>query len=212
MAEAKSPRYMCAHAQRLGAAVGAEPPEENGGGEEKAGHLPPAALIERRQGETIFGCRRFEPQPEQLPHELDRVPVYRGQHVEANDLDGDETAEQRGNSEEAQIDGANLGIAQPAEEVDVCGYTGARPVAVPHGHAHVGWAVNLNAREDILIFDHFHSSPDQDQIGRSSHQFHHSGQPEVQNGPLMTMQTALQNTAASARNRPSLWMPSVPTE
>ena len=31
---------------------------------------------------------------------------------------------------------------------------------------------------------------------------HHSGQPRVQNGPLITMHTALQNTADNARNSP----------
>jgi len=48
------------------------------------------------------------------------------------------------------------------------------------------------------------------QIGRLSHQFHHSGQPRVQNGPLITMQTALQKPADSARKSPSRWMPSDP--
>ncbi|BDL40102.1 hypothetical protein MSPGM_26920 [Methylorubrum sp. GM97] len=48
--------------------------------------------------------------------------------------------------------------------------------------------------------------------GRLSHQPHHSGHPCVQKGPEMTMQTALQNPAESARNRPSRWMPSVPIE
>ena len=38
-------------------------------------------------------------------------------------------------------------------------------------------------------------------IGRFSHQPHHSGQPRVQNGPLITMHTALKKTAASARTR-----------
>jgi hypothetical protein len=50
------------------------------------------------------------------------------------------------------------------------------------------------------------------QIGRSSHQFHHSGQPRVQNGPEMMMHTAAQKPDASARIRPSRWMPSVPTD
>ena len=34
----------------------------------------------------------------------------------------------------------------------------------------------------------------------------------VQKGPLMTMQTALQKPADSARNNPRRWMPSVPME
>src|SRR4051812_31841389 len=55
------------------------------------------------------------------------------------------------------------------------------------------------------------SSP-YDQIGRLSHQSHHSGQPRVQNGPLMMMQTALQKPAERARNSPSRWMPSVPID
>jgi hypothetical protein len=63
----------------------------------------------------------------------------------------------------------------------------------------------------ILVFSH-DVSPAQRQTGRLSHQFHHSGQPRVQNGPLMTMQTALQKPALSARNRPRRWMPSAPIE
>ena len=75
----------------------------------------------------------------------------------------------------------------------------------------------LHVREEILIFRHGFScgsyfSGHWAQIGRFSHQPHHSGQPRVQNGPLMTMHTALKNTAASARNRPRRWMPSVPIE
>jgi len=44
------------------------------------------------------------------------------------------------------------------------------------------------------------------QIGKFSHQLHHSGQPRVQNGPLMMMHTADQNPAESARNRPRRWI------
>jgi hypothetical protein len=49
-------------------------------------------------------------------------------------------------------------------------------------------------------------------IGICSHQFHHSGQPLVQNGPLSTMQTALQKAALMARNRPRRWMARAPME
>ena len=40
----------------------------------------------------------------------------------------------------------------------------------------------------------------EDQIGRLRHQFHHSDQalPSDHNGPLITMQTALKNTADNA--------------
>ena len=41
------------------------------------------------------------------------------------------------------------------------------------------------------------------QIGSSSHQFHHSGQPRDQKGPEMMMHTADQKPALSARNSPS---------
>jgi hypothetical protein len=58
----------------------------------------------------------------------------------------------------------------------------------------------------------FTSEAISDQIGMFSHQLHHSGQPRVQNGPLMTMQTALKKTAAIARKRPRRWMPSEPIE
>ena len=50
------------------------------------------------------------------------------------------------------------------------------------------------------------------QIGMFSHQVHHCGQPAVQNGPLIRMQTALKKPAPNARNSPNRWMPSVPME
>ena len=49
-------------------------------------------------------------------------------------------------------------------------------------------------------------------MGRFSHQPHHSGQPRLQNGPLMTMHKALKATAAIAKNTPKRWMPKVPME
>ena len=76
-----------------------------------------------------------------------------------------------------------------------------------------GWTADLNPGEDVLVLAMVRLPPvAMRQIGRLSHQLHHSGQPRVQNGPLMMMQTALQKPADSARNRPRRWMPSVPIE
>ena len=52
-----------------------------------AGHQPPAALVQRRERQAVLRRRRLERQPEQLAHELHRVPVHLGQHVEADDVE-----------------------------------------------------------------------------------------------------------------------------
>ena len=45
------------------------------------------------------------------------IPVHRGQHVETDDLDRDEAAEQRGDAGPAEIDRADLRVADLAEPV-----------------------------------------------------------------------------------------------
>jgi hypothetical protein len=40
-------------------------------------------------------------------------------------------------------------------------------------------------------------------MGMFNHQPHHSGQPRLQNGPLITMHNALNQTAAKAKNNPT---------
>ena len=118
---------------------------------------------------------------------------------------------------EAKVDRSDLRVADLAQPVEMQGVPLPRPVAAVERHAGVGGRMDLGPREDILIFGHrdllsLLSSSLQAQIGRFNHQFHHSGQPRVQNGPLMTMQIALQNAALSARKSPRRWMPSVPIE
>jgi len=79
------------------------------------------------------------------------------------------------------------------------------------GNTKLRGMVQLNLSEDILISGHNLFSPHA-QIGKFSHQVHHSGQPLVQRGPLMTIQTALQKPAFSASSKPTRWIPIVPTE
>ena len=84
------------------------------------------------------------------------------------------------------------------------------------------WALDTAARRHMpLHVVHSWSIPlppvglgpaPQRQIEKWRDRSHHSAQPSLQYGPLMMMQTALQNTADSARKRPSRWMPSVPIE
>ena len=125
----------------------------------------------------------------------------------------DEAADQRDDAQRAEIDRPDLRVADLAQPVgEPRRAAGARRSSPADGMPGSGGATDLNAGEDVLIFGHVHVLPLSDQIGRSSHQFHHSGQPSVQNGPLMMMQTALQKPASSARNRPRRWMPSVPIE
>ena len=112
---------------------------------------------------------------------------------------------------EAEIERPDLRITELAEPVRKPGVAAARPRAGVDGDPHVRCAADLYAREDVLIFSHV-VSPHWLQIGSFSHQPHHSGQPRVQNGPLMTMHTALQKPADSARKSPNRWIPSEPIE
>ena len=79
---------------------------------------------------------------------------------------------------------------------------GAIVFLVTNGDTGVIGRSDLHLGKNILIFSH-DMVPSQYQTGSSSHQFHHSGQPRVQNGPLMTMHTALQNAAEIATNTPT---------
>ena len=101
----EGPGDVRAHPELARALVHAHPPQKNRGGEEEAGHQPPAALLERREDrQSVLRQRRLEREPEQLADELDRVPVHRGQHVEADDLDRDDAADDRQKARRAEIE------------------------------------------------------------------------------------------------------------
>mmetsp|Transcript_53735 Transcript_53735/g.126556 ORF Transcript_53735/g.126556 Transcript_53735/m.126556 type:complete len:464 (-) Transcript_53735:3682-5073(-) len=206
----EGPGHVRAHAELAGAPVHAHPPQQDGRGEEEAGQQPPAALVQRWQPQAIARRWRLERQPRQLAHELDRVPAHRGPHVQPDDLDRDEAADQRPHAQPAQVDGPELRVADAAEQMHVGGAAAALVLIPPERHTGVGRSGDLHAREKVLVVGHV-AAP-YFQTGRLSHQLHHSGQPRVQKGPLMTMQTALQKPAESARNKPRRWMPSVPME
>ena len=59
--------------------------------------------------------------------------------------------------------------------------------------------MHLHAGENVLIFQD--CALPYFQTGKLSHQLHHSGQPRVQNGPLMMMHTALKNTIATVERQ-----------
>ncbi|OMP10510.1 hypothetical protein CCACVL1_00915, partial [Corchorus capsularis] len=208
----KGPGDMRAHPQRTRAAEGAQPPQQHRCGHRETGNLPPAAMRQRhKQLEAIFRAGRLERQPRQLPHELDGVPADRRPHVEPDHLKGEETEHQGQDAEPTQINRPDLRIADLAHPIRDAGLADPRKIIAAKRRAHFGRAAQLDLREDVLIACH-RTLPPQDQIGRLSHQLHHSGQPRVHKGPEMMMHTALQKPALSARNSPSRWMPSVPTE
>ena len=200
MPSARARRYMRTHQSRIDVvrkkpAISHQPPSFSGGMREAVG---------RR--------RRLERQPGQLPHELDRIPVHRRQHVEPDDLDGDEAADQRGQPGRRRDRSARSARRRS-------GRAGGRRTACPGGSScrvrqarRRTRAPRTWTRVKMFWYSAMTILLRGYQIGRLSHQFHHSGQPRVQNGPLMMMQTALQNAADSARNRPRRWMPSVPIE
>ena len=63
-------------------------------GQEKARHEPPSAVLQPRKMQAVRRRRRLERQPGQLADELHRIPMHRREHVESDDLEGDEAADQ----------------------------------------------------------------------------------------------------------------------
>ena len=108
---------MGAHAQLHSAPVGANPPEQNGHRDEEAGKEPPAALIHGRYGEAIGGRWGIDREPEELAHKLDGAVVHLNQVVPADRGKADEEEDDRGHTREAQVNGAELRIAEAADQV-----------------------------------------------------------------------------------------------
>ena len=88
-----------------------------GRGEEKARHQPPSAILQPREVQAIRRRWRLERKPGQLAHELDRIPMHRSEHVEPNDLEGDEPADQGQQSGGAEINRTDLCVAEASEQV-----------------------------------------------------------------------------------------------
>jgi hypothetical protein len=121
-------------------------------GHEEACHLPPTALRERdERREAPFGSGRLERQPGQLAHELDRIPVHAGPHVEADDLEGQKGADQRGEPQLAEVDRPDLGRAQLARPVIVMRRAAADEAAGADRRSGLDGAAQLHLGEDVLI-------------------------------------------------------------
>ena len=112
----EGPRDMRAHPQCLGAKIHPAPPQQDRGGQEETRPDPPAAFGQRNEGgEAPLRLRRIKPVPRHPFDEGDRVPVDRCPEVEADDLDRDKAADQRGDTAEAQIGRPNLRVADLAD-------------------------------------------------------------------------------------------------
>ena len=144
---------MGAHAERPRPLVDTHPPEEDRGGQEEAGHQPPAAFREWRDVQPVGRRRRLEGQPGELPDELHRIPVHRGQHVQPDDLEGDEPADDRGQADGAKIEGTDLGGADEAEQHRGPGTAAAELVAGLQDRADIKRAFDVGAVEEVLVFD-----------------------------------------------------------
>jgi hypothetical protein len=156
----KGPGDVRPHAERAGTTVGASPPQQHRAGQEEAGNLPPATLRQwHEQLESPFGARRLERQPGKLPDELDRIPIDAGPHVEADDLEGKKAADERGEAQLAEVEGADLRGAQLARPIMVFSPTDPRIVARRQRRTEFGRAPQLHLREDILIGTHRIISP-----------------------------------------------------
>jgi hypothetical protein len=108
---------------------------------------PPAAFIHRRKAQAIHRRWWFQGQPKQLAHKLDRVPVDRSQHVEANDVEGQGAQDERGQAQAAQVDGADLCIANAAQQMQEKGLERALVLAVFNRHATLGGSGGLDSGE-----------------------------------------------------------------
>ena len=109
----EGPRNMHPHAQRLGPHVSTGPPAQHRDGQERAGQDEPAAFLQRHEeAEAIFRPRRIERKPEQLAHEGLRVPAGLIPEIEPDDQECCRAECQREGAEQAEIDRADLGLAQ----------------------------------------------------------------------------------------------------
>mgnify|MGYP003347189850 CR=1 FL=1 len=118
---------MVAQAQRAGAAEEPDPPEQDRHRQEEAGQQPPAALGQRRQDlEPVLRSGRLEGEPGELPDELDRIPVHRGPHVEADDLKSDKAAKERENAKRAEINRTDLRVTKPPGQMQQPGCAATR--------------------------------------------------------------------------------------
>ena len=92
----KGPEGVTAQAQLVGPPVAAIQPEEDRQRQAEPRQQPPAAFVQRHeQAQPVLRQRRLERQPEQVADEQHRVPVHRGQHVQPDDLKGDDAEENR---------------------------------------------------------------------------------------------------------------------
>ena len=191
------------HAQSLGPHVGAHPPAKDRYGQERARQDEPAALFKRNEeAEAVFRTGRVEREPEELAHEALRAPAHLGPEVEADDHDRDPAKAQRKRAQQAEIDRADLGLAQLAHPVVVAGQGDPPIAAVEVRDAHFGRPLHLHLREDVLISRHGSGAP-YDQIGIFFQKSQNSIQLPTYRVPEMTMQMALQNAALSARKSPT---------
>ena len=116
-------------------------------------HQPPSLSGGIEQ--AVLRRRRLEREPRQLADELDRVPVHRGQHVQADDLEGDEEAQQRGDAEASRDRSARAarrrsgraGGSAAASRVRSRGRRGRSATPAYDG------AVACDRREQILVFE-----------------------------------------------------------
>ena len=116
-------------------------------------HQPPS--FSGGKCRAVFRRRRLEREPGQLADELDRIPVHRGPHVEADDLDGDEAEDERGDAEVAEIDRPDLRVADFAEpDRRKNGLAGSRVRLPIRERRSICGATHLDLREDILILGH----------------------------------------------------------
>ncbi len=150
----KGPWNVGSHAQLAGAPVGTGPPKEHGRSQESTREQPPPPLVHRREAQAVFGCRWLQRQPEQLAHKLDRIPIHRGQHIEADKVESQCTQDERSHAQTTEVDRADLRVAEHARPVGNERLAGTRAVTVTQFDALVRRANSLNRGEKILVLRH----------------------------------------------------------
>ena len=126
----KGPGDMRAHVKRARPAISARPPQSHRQSEKRTGEDEPAPFRQRhKRAEAPFRPRWLEREPEQLTHELDRIPIDRSQHVETDDFKRDQPEDERQRAQRPEIDRPELGIAQLAHPVAEAGLASASGVS-----------------------------------------------------------------------------------
>ena len=107
-----------------------------------------------REAEPVLGWRRLERQPRQLAHKFNRAPIDLHKEVQSNDFNSHEAKEDGRDAPEAEVDGANLGVAELAQPIREPTLAVALAEGLVDWQALIWSVPDLDAAKEILVFKH----------------------------------------------------------